>query len=429
MNVSIIDNTYEALIETIEQAEKLASKPNMTPAEVRMHATLLAKVSAMKLGVDPQTLMVARANALRRELGFKDDAPVAKISDEQREAFREFVRTGKVVEFRTDDQNNAMWGRPSGASYTGGDLVSALTSGKAGGYTTAPEFLAQAATTNLASVDEIVDPRFSNYIFTETGNVAPVPVIDDMTGSPAAFVKSKLVGDAVQDSQGTSLIGAAASSTIFGKAYKYQSALPVAMELEQDAAAVLAVLLPLVFQQRHALALGDAFINGNGVGAPLGLATVAATLTGGNVSTSASSSLSGLTLKEIEASYRAIPMPYRRRAVLYCHSDVWLQILELLETSGRANVGDAQQIFRRPIAICDSLHSPSAGNLAAVWAVPELLLQRRVRQGGIGIERSIETAGYVEQGLVLVKSYVRADFLPVLYASNAAPYVALYLHN
>jgi hypothetical protein len=52
-----------------------------------------------------------------------------------------------------------------------------------------------------------------------------------------------------------------------------------------------------------------------------------------------------------------------------------------------------------------------------------------VRQGGIGIERSIETAGYVEQGLCLVKSFVRADFLPVLYASDSAPYVALYLHS
>jgi HK97 family phage major capsid protein len=428
MDVKIINNTYDALAETIEAAERLASKAQMSPAEVRQHSTLLAKISVLKLGVDPQTLQAARMNSLRRELGLKDDAPTAKVSIEAREAFREFIRSGKEVEFRTDDQANAMWGRPSGASYTGGDLNGGTASGKAGGYLTAPEFLASAATTNLASVDEIVD--YSNVIFTETGAVAPVPVVDDMTGSPAAFVKSKLVGDTVQDSQGTSLIGAAASSAIFGKAYKYQSALPVAMELEQDAAEVLAVLLPQVFQQRHALALGDAFINGSGVGAPLGLATVAATLSGSNVSTSASTSISGVTLKEFEAAYRAMPLPYRRQAVWYMCSDMWLQVVELLEASGRPNVeGDAVTLLRRPIAVCDSLHSPSTGNLAAVLAVPRMLLQRRVRQGGIGIERSIETAGYVEQGLVLVKSFVRADFLPVLYASNAAPYVALYLHS
>ena len=112
------------------------------------------------------------------------------------------------------------------------------------------------------------------------------------------------------------------------------------------------------------------------------------------------------------------------------HSDVWLQVLELLETSGRANVeGDVQTLFRRPIVVCDSMPTPHAGNLAAVLAVPRFLLQRRVRQGGIGIERAIETAGYVESGLVLVKSFVRTDFMPILYASNAAPYVALYLHN
>jgi HK97 family phage major capsid protein len=433
MKNEVINNTYQELVSTILEAEKLAAKPNMSAAEVRMHSTLLAKISVLKMGVDPATFQAARVNSIRRELGMKDDAAVSEASAEVREAFRDFIRTGNVRKFemRTDDQANAQWGRPSGASYLGGNLAGGTTSGKAGGFLTAPEFLAEAATTNLGDYDEIVDGEFSSIITTETGAVAPVPVVDDLTGSPAAFVKSQLVNDAYQIAQGSSLLGFKMSDkAIFGGAFKYQTALPVAIELEQDAAAVLAVLLPQIFRQRHQLALGGAFINGSGTGEPLGLATVAATLTGSNVTGSASSTIAGVTLKEFEAMYRAMPRQYRREAVFYMCSDMWLQVLELLEASGRPNVeGDNQRLFRLPIAVCDSMATPSNGNLAAVLACPRFLLQRRVRQNGIGVERAMETPNYIEQDLCLVKSYVRADLMPLLYTSAAAPYVSFYLHN
>ena len=426
--MNITNNTYEALVESIEQAEKLASKPSMTPTEVRQHSTLLAKISILKLGVDPQTLNAARANSLRRELGMRDDAPVGRVSDEYREAFREFVRTGKAIEVRTDSQHDAEWGRPSGASYVGGDLAGGTTSGKAGGYLTAPEFLAREATMNLGAYDSIVDPYFSSIVMTDTGNVAPVPVFDDLQGSPAAFVQSRLVDDTTQDSQGTSLIGAAMSDkAIFGKAFKYQSAIPMALELESDGAAVLAVLLPQVFKQRHQMALGNAAINGSGVGQPLGLATVAATLTGGNVVTSTSNSKP--TLLDFQKCLRAMPRPYRREAVFYVNSDTFIDINEFLDTANRADQGGTRTVVDRPIAVCDSLASLGAGKLVAVLAVPRMILQRRVRQDGIGVERFCETQGYVERGMCLLKSYVRADFMPLLYDSNSAPYIALYLSN
>jgi HK97 family phage major capsid protein len=411
MNTVELSNSVQEITRLLGEHSALTSKTTFTKQDEARAAGILARVAILKAGVTVRELGSAHAASLAKELGIKVED--VRSSSELRDAFREYIKTGKVVEVR--DQSSANWGRPSGATYTGGDLSGSTTSGKAGGYTTAPEFLAEAATMNLGDYDEIVDA--SNIVRTQTGDVAPVPVVDDMQGSPAAYVKSQLVGDAVQIS-GASLQGFASSQAVFGKAYKYLTAMPVAIELEQDAAAVLAVLLPQVFQQRHALGLGDAFVNGSGVGAPLGLSTVAATLSGSNVSTSASSSISGVTLKELEAAYRAMPRQYRRLATWYMCSDMWLQVLELLETSGRANMeGDVQKLFRRPIAVCDSMHSPSTENLAAVLAVPKFLLQRRVIQDGTGIERAMELPGYIESGLCLVKSYVRADFLPILYTA------------
>ena len=175
---------------------EVSAKPTMTTGEVRQHSTLLAKAKI------PAWVLTRRRYRLHESTAsdVNSECTTTRPWKSVRRSVGGFPRvdfaTGKVIEVR--DQTSSMWGRPSGASYTGGDLVSSTTSPKAGGRVARTGIFGRAASMNLGGYDQIVDEQYSTIVRTDTGSVCPVPIFDDVTGSPAAFVESRIVGDATQ---------------------------------------------------------------------------------------------------------------------------------------------------------------------------------------------------------------------------------------
>jgi HK97 family phage major capsid protein len=208
----------------------------------------------------------------------------------------------------------------------------------------------------------------------------------------------------------------------------------MAIELERDASAALAVLLPMVFGQRAALAMSDAAINGgtsNGQ-TVIGLLSAVAGLPSGNVVTSGSSSSPALI--DFQKMLLAMNRAYRRRCAFYMPSSTWLAVSEFLEIAGGARAENqyvgltGTTLLGRPVYVCDSMAPLTASGIFAVCAVPDLLLQRRVAGGNV-IQRIAESSmSDISKGEIALMNVVRWDFYASLDGSNIPPYVAGYLN-
>ena len=380
--IKVTDCTFEAWQATMAEAEKLAAKPNSTPAEIRMHAVLLQKAAGISKMMLPSNATNAQLIHLKRQVGMRDDQVVPSVSSPAEiRALRNWViGDEETFEFRSDapSQASSMWGRVSGQTFIGGDLLGGTTSGIAGGYTVPSYYYTRDGLfTSLANVDQIVDSTlgYSRLVTSDKNGAAmPIPMVDDLiyTGSPAVgtFVRSYIVGQAVAENTGTDNQSFAAVSTIFPSCPKFRTSVGVALELiggenlgAGDAFANFMDLFFIVASQRHAAALGYYFINGLGAssGQPLGLLTAAKTIVSSNQFTTASSS--AISLPDLHSLFSSLSAAYRRNCVVYCNSSTWEGISALLESTTRNSVND-YELFHRPVAICDSMPNFGAAYLA-----------------------------------------------------------------
>ena len=396
--------------------------------------------------VTPRDYQMHRAKKMADEIGVSFDAVQERnVNREYLDAFAHWRRTGedKKIEYRAGDQQAIMWGRTVPPQlYVGGNEITngVQNSGISGGFTTPSEILAAetASYINRAAPDEIILPGASRIVDTETANYAQFYVADDVvgSGSPVAysFIQHQILNDTEQIAQGSSQIGFPCSQVYWGKALRLVSAIPMAIELERDASAALAVLLPMVFGQRAALAMSDAAINGgtsNGQ-TVIGLLSAVAGLPSGNVVTSGSSSSPALI--DFQKMLLAMNRAYRRRCAFYMPSSTWLAVSEFLEIAGGARAENqyvgltGTTLLGRPVYVCDSMAALTSGGIFAVCAVPDLLLQRRVAGGNV-IQRIAESSmSDISKGEIALMNVVRWDFYASLDGSNIPPYVAGYLN-
>jgi len=427
MNVQVINRTYEELRACIEQAQVLASKANLTPQEIRLHSTLLAKVSLLKAGISADELRAAEMERLAKMAGLEspDELRAKRFvrTDAELRDWYDFIKYG---EKRTDYQSTAQWGRPSGESYSDNAGAGA---GSQGGVLVPANFQ-EKLFASMATYDEIIDPENCNLWESTNGAAATTPAVDDATGSPVAFNKATRLGETVQSAAKPVPFKAVK----WGATPSYRSGVVlVSYEIEQDSFEPWVKLLESVFAQRTALGFGAECITGAGTLAvggtptiPLGLVTA---IQSGSKQTSASSTLA---LSDLENLYHGLSKVYRAGAKFYMSDNTKKLVTKLFDTANRAMWdADAESMFGHDIVTCNSMTDWAAGaDSAIVFANPNFLLQRRVKNGSY-VRRYTQTPNYVEAGLFGYESFVRADFQPILFdaaASFAAPVAALSAH-
>lgn len=419
--ITLVNNTLEELRHSIEQAEELASKPSMSPSEVRLHATLLAKISLLKQGVTPDEIRRATMERLAKEVGLEspEENRTRDMSTSEARDWQDFADYG---EKRTNYQSTAQWGLPSGASYDGG-----AGSGSQGGVLVPPGFQSNLFLAS-ATIDEILADDNSNVWESDNGAAATTPAIDDTgTSSPVAFTKATIVNETVQN-----VVKPVRFRAVnWSKTPTYRSGIIlVDYEIEQDSFQPWATMLQKVFAQRLALGFGADCISGSGVAASGGVSTVPqGLLTAIPASAQTTSASSTLAITDLENLYNALPKVFRPNAKFYMTDNTRLQVHKLFESTTRSGWGfDGELLFARKVVVCHSMSdfAPGVQN-AIVFADPSYLMQRRVKNGSY-VRRYTQTPNYVEAGLFGYECFTRADFRPVLFDAYQPPVAALNAH-
>ncbi len=421
--ITAINQTLQELRHAIEQAEKLASKASLNPQEIRMHATLLAKISLLKQGVTSEELRRAEMERVAALAGVESPEAIRQ-ADQTTTETRDWYEFMKFGEQRTDYQSTSQWGRPSGESYTDSTGSGSGTQGA----TLSPADFQKNLFASMATYDEILDAENCNLWESEKGSAATTPAVDDAAGSPVAFNKATRVGETVQ----TAAKPVPFKSVNWSSTPTYRSGIVlVAYELEYESFEPWAKILQGVFAQRTALAFGGESISGSGVAAVGGTATVpkglVTAIASGSKQTSASSTLA---LTDLENLYHGLSKVYRSGAKFYMSSNTQKLVTKLFDTANRAMWGaDAESLFGHDIVVCNSMNDWTAGSDSSiVFTHPNYLLQRRVKNGSY-VRRYTQLPNYVEAGLFGYESFVRADFQPILYDSVFPPVAALSAHS
>ncbi|HET8923623.1 MAG TPA: phage major capsid protein [Candidatus Acidoferrum sp.] len=431
--ITVINQTYQELRGCIEQAEQLASKPSLSPQEIRLHATLLAKISMLKQGISADELRRAELERLAQLAG--EESPEAIIerahktktpeSEQRAREWMLFHKHGEQGEQRADFKTTSQWGRPQGAqTYT--DPTSTGT-GAVGGYLV-PAGFQDRLFAAMATYDEILDDGNSTVWNSDNGAGGVTPCWDDTgTSSPVAFTKSTRLGETVQGSVNPVRFRAVNWSST--PTYRTGIVL-VPYEMEQDSFMAFGDILEKVFQQRHKLAYGADCMTGSGVGAVGGVPTVPqGLLTAIPASAQQTSASSTLAITDLENLYNALPKVYRPNAKFYMTDNTRLLVHKLFESSTRSGWGfNGELLFNSKVVVCRSMTDWSAGvSNAIVYASPDYLMQRRVKNGSY-VRRYTQLANYSEYGLYGYEGFMRADFRPVLFDAFQPPVASLNAH-
>jgi HK97 family phage major capsid protein len=400
MKVESINLTTQRIIAVMAEMEAISNKEKPTRAEEMRHAALIAEFALLKNGVTPQELAEARMAQLGINIGGK----VPMVSRDRVEQWRAFLKSDEA-ELRSDLQSTSQYGNVTGETYSG-------SSGTKGGVLV-PASYDRRVFNALGQYDEVVLDRFSNVFTTKRRSACTTPVIDDSAyQSPVSFARSTKLGEAFQ----TAVAPVRAGHVAWAECPQYRSGrFLIALELENDAFASTVSLLEATINQRHAFTFGSDAI-----------ATIVAALPTTQNNTSVTSTLSHL---DFINTAKQLPRIYRRNSVWLMHSDTQFALIESLEANARPMIDPSGDSFLgRPIAICDSLAAPGAGNNAVALLVdPTYLLQRRV-EGGTFVRRSVQVSSGIEYGLAQVEGWMAADLQPALFGSAFPPVAVLNQH-
>jgi len=421
--ITVINQTLQELRHAIEHAEQLASKANLTTQEVRMHATLLAKISLLKQGVTSEELRRAEMERVAALAGVESPEAIREANQTTTET-RDWYEFMKYGEKRTDYQSTSQWGKVSGESYTDSTGSGSGTQGA----TLSPATFQETLFASMATYDGIIDAENSNLWESTNGAAAVTPAVDDASGSPVAFNKATRVGETTQ----TAAKPVPFKSVNWSSTPTYRSGIVlVAYEIEQDSFEPWANILQGVFAQRTALTYGGECLTGSGVAAVGGTATVPKGLvTAIQSGSKITSGTSTLNIDDVIALYNKLPKAYRAGAKFYCSDNTKLLLTQIFEANARTMWdADAEKMLGKDIVVCNSMNDWAAGSDSAiVFANANYLLQRRVKNGSY-VRRYTQLPTFIESGLFGYESFVRADFQPILFDSHFPPVAALSAHS
>jgi HK97 family phage major capsid protein len=355
---------------------------------------------------------------------------LANDTEDERRAvkriWREFLKgnagnlNSRMEELRTIDVGG-LFGRPDGATYTGGDTQTGTTTSPiAGGALTVPH-TSREILYGIGQVDPLLDPSVVNVTYSPTGALLVQPTLD------LTQLTAHQVGDAVQNLPVYSTATLPAANAFNHTPFKY-CATPIlaAFEIEQDAGAdffLEKVLKPaLVYSLAHGVGSVLA-LTGSGTGEPESIvngagASVYETTTGAGT----------VTADDISAIYFSLNRAYRRNPkTAWLMNDVTYQaVRKAADTNGRPLINiqdDNEMLMGRPVYI-----SPSLGGYApSPYATGQIIFGDLDYfcvdiVGGVVVRRNLETI-YVESGQALYTGWLRVDSHVAVAAESVPPII------
>jgi HK97 family phage major capsid protein len=434
MTISAITNrSLDEMAVAISELETLTSKPgNLNKKEEQRHAALLAKVSALKIGVNVSELRRWEQDRLLAAAGLPklaESGRLGRLDDETENEWRAFGKGEPIRQSRVpkDSEVRANLAGQESLTYTqqipGGAFV--------------PQGMHDRAFETMKQYDSIFDPQFSNIIETDTGNNMPFPVWDDVSN------QSVQVGEAAVSNE----VDVANFGSTQLNAYAFRSKIVgVSLELLQDSNFPIGAVLERVFAMRHARGVGAALITGSGVNAPTGLTTAvlasgASPVIAAGSSTNTGGAETGATSigsQDINTLFHKLDAVYRPGAVFYMN-DATLSYLDgLLDKQGRPIVkfcdglngqyGVTPYIHGKPVAICPSIPAMASAKNSIFFGNPMYFVQRRV-PSSMYVRRFWQNPSLVQFGLVGFESWMRVDSGLVAPNSSYLPFQLIQQHS
>jgi HK97 family phage major capsid protein len=192
--------------------------------------------------------------------------------------------------------------------------------------------------------------------------------------------------------------------------FKYAAALPISIELEEDAFEPMMKIINDAYVIAFARGIGVDLAIGNGTTAPQGV------LTGAGSSVYTTASPNALVLNDFENVYFKVNRIHRNapKCAWLMSDSVYQLARKAVDTVGNPLLKvhkDKEMIMGKPVLVSPSLpaYNASIGAQAGTFCVFGDLSHMFVRVSKMILHRSWQAQGYVEKGQALYSGYMRAD--------------------
>jgi len=369
------------------QLLELSNRPTLTAGEKRQFDALLAKISLLKSGAISDEVRLAEVDQLAKEYG------LPRVDLSARRAEREELR-------------NWLRNAPETRSY------SPLTEPNS----TVPAAFFKELMLGIAQYDPIFSADNIRLITLDNARPMTVPALD------LSQVTAAVVGQAVDNPP---TVNPVAGSMSLGTFTYRSNPIACTMELEQDSFESISEILTQAFQVGMARGIGADLINGNGTTAPQGLLTAA---TDSTVTTAAAGVIAAADISDIYFSvnraYRASPK------CAWVMADATYEMVRLAKDSNNRPLlnmsKDGEVLMGKKILISPSMPT-GAGSRAIVFGDLSQYVCR-VNRASVRVTRSLQAAGYAENGIALYTSWMSID-ARLNTVGSTAPVVYATLHS
>ena len=230
-----------------------------------------------------------------------------------------------------------------------GAIQNALSIGvdSEGGYTVPDEFERQL----IEALEENNIFRGMAHIIHTSSGTRKIPIAEE-TGEASWIDEGEEIPETTMTFGQTTL-----------SAYKLGTMIKISNELLHDSAFDLAAYISRRFGVTMGNAEENAFINGDGIGKPLGILDDA----GAQVGVTAASQ-TAVTFDEIYALYYALKSPYRKKATFLCNEALVLQMMTIKDANDNyiwkpgLGIAEPDTLLNRPLKTSSYMPAVEAGN-------------------------------------------------------------------
>jgi HK97 family phage major capsid protein len=344
---------------TIQEAETLTSKAELTKRDEARVSFLLAKISSLRT----------------------KDVADKSYSGQCKQWFRDFHNG--VMEMR-------------GTDLLAGTATPSYTQGSAGGFLVPQEFFHNVVL-GMAQVDPLLDEDAVTVI-PGGDSLRPIPV----PGWDLSSYAAALVSEGSQQNPQTVPV----TSGLNLKAYTFRATLDASFELEDDSFDTMLNQIQKAYSVAFARGIGSYLVTGTGSGQPQGVLTGA---TDSSV-TIGSTGTPTISAADIEKIYFAVNRIYRAsdKCAWVMNDQSYQLVRKAADTNSRPLldvVDDEERLFGKPVLVSPTM--PFSANAKGI--VFGDLSHYIVRANSLRLRRSIQTPGYVEKGKALYTGLLRAD--------------------
>ncbi len=412
-------NRLAALADAMSELNGLTKKPKMSREENSRSNYLLSKISLLKSGFDPNEIARHDLNAFEAREGL----PITHVARPRRtpaemceaRAFCDFIRDRRV-ESRV------------------GNVGAGIISSTGPGAFVPTQFLDRVFSA-LKQYDPLFDPDLVTYIPLERGGLLRVPLASDVENNAIPTTESS-------DATSADLF-ITGQAQLQPKSYK-SPMFKVSLESVQDVAAFMPVedLFEYYAAARIARGVGADLVQGSGAGGHiLGLllqlsaagivpviATGSAELTGGIETGANSIGFSDLAtvFSRVDPLYRSSP------SCAWLMNDNTLLYLQKLITKLGLPLAPVTEglpyLFGKPVRVSPSMPNIGASNQPVLFGDFRYFALAEVRQDAY-VRGFWEAPGFVEQGIIGLKSFSRWDGQLLATDPNASPFALLQNHS